>query len=1368
MSDIQTRPFSKDYSGLLNQSVIAIGLTVICLTSYEVMKRRRRGPHPPQGTDSVESWQFGYLYQGRSWARNPSPPPPTGWPLSWVKDSLKMSQDELNDLRGVDATLYVSFLRGCLFFTLLHTFTTAPILLPIHIHFSSGTGSSKSMTRASIASLVLTPEGLELLWIHICVLFWLALTWVANLFYVCNCAFKLRTATIHAAARRAEADVATEKDAQFHPHPHPQFPFQDIPLLFPDCSNRGLRLRTVMVVNVPVQLRFEKELKEYFEYYMSRPIDKPSVGLCSSKQPGLMDKFLAFVFNRAKRIPQHLPLPQSTRGPTPHGETDQRLTEGNRTPFEEPPRVNPDDIPIIDRVIIARRMTELASLLERREDILRSLETAHIKLAKKTISAVAYEMVGRQERIQGSLTKDFPDEGQRNIDIEGATPSSETMNLLIQTLAPYVAEFDAGNRTSTHKAVSKATRTFWRHHISSRHESGHKLTALTKTSSSSPDMHTQQPKTIWDALLALPRSALDPYQPLIHLSVLFRGKTVPSIDYYTAKLNLLTSLIAQNRARAISDYSPVSTAFVTFKDPTDARRACKYLAVHPDNPLACIVTMAPQYEDIDWTRVMKSTFRAELVKDWVVNLGVWGFTIFWLFPVSLFVGLVSIQSIASFWPSLYNYLSRHPWEEEIIQSFLPTILVSLLTILIPPILLLIAKKAQTITTLSLLHDMIMTRYYKFLIVNVLVFFCVGTVALQSFLTSFKNVSGSGILQVIASSFPTAGPFYVGWLIFTTAIHGCLELVMCKRHSCLPLFMYHSTKGQITPRKRAVGIRPRTFNFYYWLPNHLLIIHICLVFAVLNPLVLPFGLIYFAVETVVIKNQLLHVYAKNYECNGHILLIRMVRYSLDGLILSQFVFLAYMAVLKKTVNLALAAVLIILTAGTKVVLTRMCRSRFERDDILEAEVICRTGSTSPSDPSEGDAMADPGRPSSPTEERRDGVDSHPSSRFLTWRIPEWINFFYNANPRAVRHPHRRQPYSFRTRQESFPRLKQVDENREEQSLPAQSRSTDVIGSPISIPSVGEHHSVLPVANPIVSKHPPHPAWDDESRYDIPYDNPFYTRPIVNTLWLPRNPCGLINLDDTVDVRESLTSEPGAGDLGHWSVPSVRTMTPIYESPARSPDEERGASNPKIMKQYSGTEEIDLPEGIRSRVIAITSEEEIERRRDRRPSLFRRRLSSSGTSAGNSILGLSRGLTGRSQTLDGLPAIQRVSSPQQDVVDAARPRGSSILPLPEWYADTRVRGEDPAVRPDSHTQADLMRSMGSFFPHGGASGISLARSANVSTGEAVFNEALAEEQIATEERLKKEEAEAGQTHRRRLPPPAWLISRIYARAARNHPR
>jgi hypothetical protein len=102
----------------------------------------------------------------------------------------------------------------------------------------------------------------------------------------------------------------------------------------------------------------------------------------------------------------------------------------------------------------------------------------------------------------------------------------------------------------------------------------------------------------------------------------------------------------------------------------------------------------------------------------------------------------------------------------VIESFLPTLLISLLAITVPLLLLLIAKKAHTITTLSALHDRILTRYYKWLILNVLVFFCVGTTALSSFLVKFKNtVTFDSLTQVVTAYFPTAGPFYVGWRMF---------------------------------------------------------------------------------------------------------------------------------------------------------------------------------------------------------------------------------------------------------------------------------------------------------------------------------------------------------------------------------------------------------------------------------------------------------------------------------------------------------------------------------------------------------------------------------------------------------------------------
>lgn len=402
----------------------------------------------------------------------------------------------------------------------------------------------------------------------------------------------------------------TEREPQYHPHPHPQYPFQDIPSLDTDQSNRGLRLRTVMVTNVPVQLRSEKELKEYFEYYLSRSLDKPSLGLSASSQPGLFNKLFAFGFNRAKRIPQNIGM--ST------GETANGSQEGSGgAPLGQIRGPNLGNVSPIDRVVIARRMTELASLLERREEILRRLEGAHIRLAKKALLAVhgVEHIPSSREDTTIPRPARTPDVESGCSQVHNRQQNSDT-DLLVQTLSPFLVDhrLTSDSAPSTRKLILKPEGAFHRNQRLPRADSG-----KVDPETDNVDPH----KTIWDALLSLPRNILDPYQPLIHLSVFFRGKTVPSIDYYTAKLHLLTSLITKNRTRAATEYDAVSTAFVTFKDPADARKACNYLAVHPNNPLACLVTMAPQYEDIDWTRVMRSTYQVDILKDWAVNIGVW-------------------------------------------------------------------------------------------------------------------------------------------------------------------------------------------------------------------------------------------------------------------------------------------------------------------------------------------------------------------------------------------------------------------------------------------------------------------------------------------------------------------------------------------------------------------------------------------------------------------------------------------------------------------------------------------------------------------------------------------------------------------------
>ncbi|KAH8114732.1 DUF221-domain-containing protein [Phellopilus nigrolimitatus] len=1275
MATLEQRPFSRNYSGLINQSVLAGCIIVFCVTSHELMKRKRRGKQQKERLGSVESWEFGYLYQGRSWAKNPSPPAPQGWPLAWVKEVIMFPESKLSELRGVDATLYCRFIRGCFWFTVLHTFTTTAILLPIHIRFSdSQQYSAKSMNRALISSLVQTEQGLRLLWIHLTLMLWVTITWICTLLWISKGAFRYRAQAIEASAEQARQE--TRAASIPHPHPHPQHPFQSMPPLEKEETNKGLRLRTVMVTNVPSRLRSEKELKEYFEYYMSRPLAKPSIGLTSSTQPGLINKMVSFAFNHVRKY--------GFSSQSGRDDTDEAI-EG---------RAQHGSKPDIERVSVARKMTGLSSLLDR-------WRQAHIKLARKTLSAVKEAMDLEERKLVKSRTVNLLGNrrGKTSVDsdiergsetLEDEIVPEDRTELLIRTLGPYVEEF--GMRGE--RRFLESTRS-WLSHTFSKVRTPAELSKAAEKQPASPN--------------PLPRSTLNSYQPLIYLSALFRGRAVAAIDYYTTKVNFLTSLIEENRSRAVVDFEPVSTAFVTFANPDDARRACKYLAVHPKNPLACLVTMAPDYEDLDWVRVMKQTYKAELLKDWVVDLGVWAFTIAWVIPVSLLVALVSISNIATLIPGLMKFLNKHEFLQELIESLLPTLLTSLLVLLIPLILLLIAKKAHTINTLSALHDRILTRYHKFLVANILLFFCVGVTALESFFTSFK--SSIDVLQVVGESFPSAGPFYVGWFDVLTdllklfsqpAIHGGIELALFG----LPLIVYPSTKRQMTPRK-------------HWLPNHVLVVILTLVFSVLNPLLMPFAVLYFAIESVVIKNQLLHVYAKIYEGNGSLLLIRLGRYTLDGLILAQVIFMGFLGVVKKEAQLGLTAVMLVFTVVFKLLFTRICRAKFETADIIESHVVCGVTPPSPTISKQDNNRQDP------VEAVNNDTDAilPSTARFKTWKLPKGFKFTYSANAQRGQAPaeHKPIPFDDVTR---FKRLQSWDgalrtpREKVPASRPAESMP-ELENSPCGSPQYATERVTSPLGRPsLVTTHEKHLAWDDSARLDRPYDNPYYIRPIANYLWLPRDPVGILDLDDTVNVFRAITSDPSIGQLGEWveegialeDLPSSLSFSDVSELE-------------HVNRELSGDEMISLPPDIAGPMENIQREEEVEYTEEgrlRRPSMLTRHTSSISDIRG-------RGLS--------------LAHPTFDVgASSSRNRGMSITSdstyhrRPSFFSQGSRRPFpiiDTASQHDLHAQAPYIRSRISIATPRIHNARTVSNTSKpVSTREAVVSEVIAEEEAHAE--------------------------------------
>jgi hypothetical protein len=201
-------------------------------------------------------------------------------------------------------------------------------------------------------------------------------------------------------------------------------------------------MRTVIVTNVPLALRSEKELKDYFEYYLSRPPITPGLSL----RPGFFNKLAAIIYNRVIRAIGHVQQLHRAEPPSEDGTSD---------------ALEPDlgKVPVISRVAICRKLTELASFLERHEEVLQGLEAAHVKLAQKVLHAVKKELDKREgchvPKMQGSIL--FKRREDEEIPLHVIVDDEMVKEKLLHTLQPFVEEFGLRSGTASESRIFSAS-----------------------------------------------------------------------------------------------------------------------------------------------------------------------------------------------------------------------------------------------------------------------------------------------------------------------------------------------------------------------------------------------------------------------------------------------------------------------------------------------------------------------------------------------------------------------------------------------------------------------------------------------------------------------------------------------------------------------------------------------------------------------------------------------------------------------------------------------------------------------------------------------------------------------------------------------
>lgn len=343
----------------------------------------------------------GYLYQARAFVPFRPVKMHGLWPLAWVWSVVRTRTSDIALRSGVDSAAYVCVLNGVWLFAVSQLLTTFPVLLALHLHFSPSSYAPTDLNRASLSALVSDKDNVHLLFVHVLLLWWMTLAFYLTIIRIGRQILRLRRLVL-----RDES----QNQAQHVPQ---------------DASHRGWRHRTLLVTNIPTEMRSEEKLTAYFDDMLKLP--RVQAAATSATTPSTDKKTVNPNHNKGK-VPVQI-APKPAYPPTPAAHPVRRLSD-----HENP----------ISRIVLVRRTGELHETFKKREDALHQLEKAHAQLAVNVLRAT-------KRHLNRTRSTQAP---QPNSAEEKSTEDVE-MDFIAQKLQPYLDPLQSNNNKSIWEALSE-------------------------------------------------------------------------------------------------------------------------------------------------------------------------------------------------------------------------------------------------------------------------------------------------------------------------------------------------------------------------------------------------------------------------------------------------------------------------------------------------------------------------------------------------------------------------------------------------------------------------------------------------------------------------------------------------------------------------------------------------------------------------------------------------------------------------------------------------------------------------------------------------------------------------------------------------
>lgn len=156
-----------------------------------------------------------------------------------------------------------------------------------------------------------------------------------------------------------------------------------------------------------------------------------------------------------------------------------------------------------------------------------------------------------------------------------------------------------------------------------------------------------------------------------------RYRSIDAIDYYEEKLRKLDDHIQGAREK---EYPPTEIAFVTMESIAASQMLVQ--AILDPHPMQMFARLAPAPADVIWKNTYVSRSR-RMTQSWLITLIIGFLTIFWSFLLLPIASLLELETLHKIVPQLAEALKLHPILKSLVQTGLPTLAFSLLTVAVP-------------------------------------------------------------------------------------------------------------------------------------------------------------------------------------------------------------------------------------------------------------------------------------------------------------------------------------------------------------------------------------------------------------------------------------------------------------------------------------------------------------------------------------------------------------------------------------------------------------------------------------------------------------------------------------------------------------